>query len=682
MKPPLLLYLAHRQDPHRCAVGPVLAAAAERAGWAFDLYYAGRRSGRHFGGWYAGSEAIGTGSLVAGGRHLDHALWLTTCYRVAAIGDPCSPIWPVVEAAGEIIERTADPAEIFSAVLSRLGNRVPEEVMVLDAGPQTALQIITAPFLYPRIHATSCLAVDVTCSPNLRARLETLGARTFVGLFVDRDRAKAFPNGLDAIEGEVTAETHATFTSNIARQHAWWGRGTLLGDPDLVAAQLPTAVRHRLIPLYGRPQTDVIERAADVIRAGNDPVYGRQFDDHDFFALGRLGRGLQIFDPDPPFASATSISVSLSCPKPEGDLEPDDETLQTWAREGIVLATLVIWAGMIRELHCIPRIIDLVAATGLRCGLVITADTLAVASPTDLSLLTIPENRGGVLGRIELLLGSTGRGVCAEVCMPDGELKRLLLEARTRLAETLPDWLMPRGWWPLMDAKLIDAKPPRLSWKGWQPILRVPPKVSFAERPSGELSQQSHLSEARQEITRILRRYRLDRYFQAWRPFDRARPGPIDAAVVEAARSAGFDYMWTKAAFGDPKVAHIEDNFVALPFTAGDWDGWSPFYTVGSLAQIIAAERSLLKTGQPAWLASNVDSILWTLPGEILEKGHVLFEIAKLVARRGSSGRLVNVTPNVIARYARLLERSRGERSPRLMSNRVKSSYETGEPVP
>lgn len=86
MKPPLLLYLAHGQDRHRCTVGPALAAAAERAGWAFDVYYDSRRSGRHFGGPVFGSEGPGNGSLVAGRRHLDLALWLTTKYKVAAVG--------------------------------------------------------------------------------------------------------------------------------------------------------------------------------------------------------------------------------------------------------------------------------------------------------------------------------------------------------------------------------------------------------------------------------------------------------------------------------------------------------------------------------------------------------------------------------------------------------------------
>jgi hypothetical protein len=658
LKPPLLLYLAHGQDLHRCAVGPALAAAAERAGWAFDVYYDSRRSGRHFGGPDAGggSDAVATGSLVAGGRHLDHTLWLTTSYQVAAVGDPGSPIWPAIKAGGEVIRRTADPAEIFSAALSRLGTPAPTEVMVLDAGQQTALRIVTAPFLYPRILLANCLGVDVTCDSGLRDRLERLGARRFIGLFIDPDRASAFPGGLDAVEGDVVGETYATLTDRLARQHAAWARGTLLGDPDLVAAQLGLAVRRRLIPLYGRPQTDIIERAAELIRTSDDPVYGRQFDDHDFFALGRLGRGLQIVDPDPPFACAASVPAALSCPpKPIRHLEPDDETLRAWAEEGRVLATLVLWAGMIRELHCIPRIIDLVAATGLRCGLVITIDTLAKASPSDLSLLAVPEERGGVFGRVELLLGSTGRGVCAEACMPDGELARLLSNARSELANSLPEGLMPRGWWPLMDAKLISATAPLVSWEGWRPVVRIPPRPRHKERPSAEEPAPCDRLDARRIMGSALRRYRLDRIYEVWRPYDHARPGPFDPAVVEAVRCAGFEYMWTKTAFRRPHSALVMNGFVALPFTAGDWDGWSPFYTVRSTAQVRTAERRLLRARRPAWLASNVDSILWMLPAEVLEKGRALFQVAQLVANGGCTGRLVNVTPNVIARYARIL---------------------------
>lgn len=669
-KPPLLLFLAHGGDPHRVAMAPVLAAAAERAGWAFDLYYDGRRSGRHFGGWEDGNrtEATGTGSLMAGGRHLDHALWLTTCFRVVALGDPASPLWPVVEAGGECALRTTDPAALYEAAFHLLGQPVPEDVAVLDMAPQTPLGIIAAPFLYPQLMAEPCLGIDVSADTGLRGRLEDLGARRFTGHCVDSVRARNFPGSLDAVEGKVAGESYASFSAALARRHAGWGRGTLLGDPDLIAAQLPLAATKRLLPLYGRPQTDVIERAADLIQAGADPVYGRQFDDHDFFALGRLGRGLQIVDPDPPFASTAAVPLRIADPpRPFADFEPDDATLHRWASEGRVLTTLVLWSGMIRELHCIPRILDLVAATGLRCGLVVTVDSLTQSSPADLALLSVPEERGGVLGRVELLLGSTGRGVCAEGEMPDGELARLLTDARAEVATMLPPALMPRGWWPLVDSPLVPGRTPRLHWEEGRPVLRISPRPRPSETPAASVEAAPEgtprtapragapAMDARRLIGNALRRYRLDRFYEAWRPYDSARPGPLRPEVAAAVRSAGFDYMWTKAGFGDAEPVVTDGGFVALPFTAGDWDGWSPFYTIRNTAQVRSAERRLTRSGRPGWLASNIDSILWMLPGEVLEKGRALFQVAQLVANGGGTGTLVNVTPNTVARYARIL---------------------------
>ena len=124
--------------------------------------------------------------------------------------------------------------------------------------------------------------------------------------------------------------------------------------------------------------------------------------------------------------------------------------------------------------------------------------------------------------------------------------------------------------------------------------------------------------------------------------------------AAPALRDAGFSYMWTKAWFGRPRIALRDGEFVALTLTAGNWDGWSPFYTVGGAGDLKRAERRLKRA--PGWLVGTIDSPLWALSGEILERGSELYRIAELTARGGSSGRLVNVTPRVIARYARVLD--------------------------
>jgi hypothetical protein len=124
--------------------------------------------------------------------------------------------------------------------------------------------------------------------------------------------------------------------------------------------------------------------------------------------------------------------------------------------------------------------------------------------------------------------------------------------------------------------------------------------------------------------------------------------------------------MWTKANFGTSTAAWRSGDFVAIPFTAGNWDGWTPFYiyTLGSRHDIVGAERRLLRDDRAGWLASTVDSPLFAMSGEILEHGSVLYRIAELVAGGGRSGRLLNVTPDVVARYARLLDDRRQGTAP------------------
>jgi hypothetical protein len=75
---------------------------------------------------------------------------------------------------------------------------------------------------------------------------------------------------------------------------------------------------------------------------------------------------------------------------------------------------------------------------------------------------------------------------------------------------------------------------------------------------------------------------------------------------------------------------------------------------VGAAAAGVRAEPRQLRRG-PGWLASTVDSPLFALSGEVWPNGARLHELARVVAAGGRSGELVNVTPGVLARYARLL---------------------------
>jgi hypothetical protein len=610
---PLLLYLASATDLQRFAVAPTLAALAERAGWEFELYYDNRRAGRHFGGGPPEDARPGwpAGSTVAGGRHADHVRRLVLAYDVVAVGDPASVVWPAL-ARAETLVRATDPLEIYEAAFARLGEPLPESVLVVDGAPQGANALVVAPFLY---------AAFLSGAPvlGLEASGDRLGERSHEPL-------------------GAAGDTYAELTAGLAERYAAWGEGIIVGDPALVAAQLPRARRHRLVPLYGQPQVEVLRRAAPLVRAAAEPVWGRQYDDRDFFELAALGHGLQVLDPDPPFGAAPGGTL------PDTGEEPSDEELRAWAADGRVLATLLFWAGMVREEHCLAPIVDLVAATGLRAGLVLTVPALEAADPATLALLAAPRERGGVAGLLEPLAGSTGFGVAAEAELPEGVLGRSLGAARGA-------GLAVRGWWPLLDTPLVAQQPPRVERRGLRPVVRFTPRGAATAAEASQ-EQRPPARDVRGLAGGAVRRLGLDRFFEERRPFDDRAPGTLDDGLAETVRAAGFEYMWTKASFGQSRPATRKGDFVALPFTAGNWDGWSPFYTVGSAADVAAAEKRLRG---PGWLASTIDSPLFLLPGELLEHGSRLYELAALVARGGRTGRLVNVTPNVVARYARLL---------------------------
>ncbi len=644
-RPRLMLYLASSADPARMAVGPALAAAAERSGWRFECYYDALRRGRHFGGGDPSEAPPGwpNGSLVAGGRHADELRWLASRFDISALGDPAAVLWPVLDELGvEALARSTAPRELYAAAFARLGEPLPRRALVVDASPQGRQGVVVAPYLFPAL-----LAGEPVLGLEAGSGREALDAERFDGLFV-----RPGVDWLDSNEGEVGDREYAELTAELAEKHSGWARGVLLGDPELVAAQLGRAASLRLAPLYGRPQVDVLERARPALARARGTVYGRQYDDRDFFELARSGRGLQVVDPGPPFESGRGLGSAPAAVN--APAEPDDDQLERWAREGRVLSTLLFWCGMVRELDCLPRLIDLVAETGLASGLVTTAEALDLAGGSPIFLLGVPPERGGVLGLLEPLLGSTGRGVAAETLLPPEAIAEPLREARGAAAARLPASLEPRGWWPLLDAPLQPARPPRVAFRSGRPRLLFSPRGAAA---ASEAEGAPARADLRSAVGTLVRRSPLERLFEARRPFEDTRPGNLDAVLAEAVLEAGFSYMWTKAGFGRAAVAFRRDEFVALTLTAGNWDGWSPFYTVGGVHDLRRAERRLLRGRRPGWLVGTIDSPLWALSGEVLERGGGLYRIAELTARGGASGRLVNVTPGVIARYARLLER-------------------------
>ncbi len=690
-RPHLALFLTRYQNRQKNAVAATLAWLTEQRQSLFEVYYDSARAGRHYGGGTPGPFGLLpggerelpmlTGGLVTGARHteaLATALqrFQTTAFCAGTVA--FSSILEVGAADGAAAVHGApepDVVGLYDSVLGALSSSWPGSAVMLNATPGGRLEGVDA-YLWPEIFYRQALGIEASLEEGqLRALLER-GVRRILTCGVSAGRQQLLARlGFEVEDlGLLEAgDDYASLTARLARRWERHRRGWMLGDPVLASYWLPTACRERRAVIFGTPQSRVLDTLADALRSSVEPaVLGRQYDDSDFFTLSRLGQPLQVIDPGrPPLPVLAAVPPVLPPrwpPTPDDPVlaDPDDDQLRAYARDGRVLVSLVFWTGMIRETENLYPLMDLLAMTGLRAGLVLTVQSLAYR-PSPLDLLSVPRAQGGVFPAVEILLGSCGTGAAVESLLTPEQLAAHLETARDQMTKLgLSEGWWPEGWWATMDAPLVPLprwqRPAPVRWTG---SLPYPVQIRFHSRDGSDPDRGQSEGPAAgerpgwQERARLwLRNSRFKGFFSAYRPYEGFRPGPLAPELASTVRRAGFSYMLSKSGFGRrPRVVHRDGDFVALNYTAGRWDGWTPFETVNDVADLRSAERYLLSRGGPGWLLGCLDTCLWAFSGELWEAAPRLAAIARFAAEGGASGRLVNVPPRVVARYARLLEK-------------------------
>ncbi len=650
----LLLVLVPADHPHRDPACATLAWIAAETGLLLECYHDGRRTGAHYGGGHLddASRADLRGGLVTGGHHLEELALVLQRFdcRVVSLGAGAL-LEPLRDAGVPVLACTPVVAEVYREVLAALGVAWPDRLLVVGRAVRDGARL--APYAFPEVVHRRLLAIGEGDGEALRSLLAERPGLQVETLWLEDDP----PEGAEAL-APGPAPSLADSTLWMADRWAAEGRGFLLGDDELVGRWLPTAARSGWLPLHGVPQAGVVERAADRLRAV-DVVVGRQQDDRDFMALSRLGTAFALVDPGrPPFPVLREVHWTWPQRARTPQPDPDDAELDRWAAEGRVPCTLLFWTGMPRELENLYALADVLALTRLRAGLVVTAESFAFMSRPPLSLVEIDEELGGLAPNVELLLASAGAGALVEAEAPLERFAATLARSVASLAERLGSRdAVPRGWWGVMDAPLV--------WKGTRRIATRgrPPFVSVRYRPRPLQRREPSEAEAPPRPGRDLRaRVRaspLGSVLERLRPFDGYRPGPPCADVLGAVRDAGFTYAFTKAGFGGPpRVVSGVDGLTALTYTAGRWDGWTPFCTVNDLGDLRRAERRLLRAGGAGWLAGTIDACLWALSGPRIDRASELRAMCDWIAAGGASGRLVSATPHTVARFAEMLART------------------------
>lgn len=674
MKKKLLLFLSKSIRSQNVLIASTFAWLSKSRNYLFDNYFDSYHQGVHFpaGDWRNLEIGQLTGGTVSGDQHfgefyfmlLNFDVYVASFEGTAFLSSIANLNVPVVAASDRI-------TTLYKKTFDHFNVPLPLNIVMVGSNFGNALTGLEA-YLYPEIYYRKAVGVPDSISEEELAELYRHGGKIFC-LYADEDVTTQLNSrgyDVEVIDNLRTNDDYFAVTRRIASRWRDSSKGWLVGDPVLISHWIPTACEENLIAIYSVPQEKIITEMGDLISSKGSVVYGRQYSDRDFFRLSKLNQCLQVIDPcRPPFQSVKHVEYAWHTDQEEGlyESEYSDEQLRQFARERRILVSLMFWSGMIREVANLHNLMDLFAITRLRCGLVVTAQTYEYMMHSPFELLTMPLEQGGVFPLVEPVLGSCGVGVGIESYLTSERLHENLTKALSRiLTKAKSENYVPRGWWATMDADLENLSsrefPSPIKFLRYSPYFHVrfhPKENILGEVPSScdHGTWSSMRENCLEKIKTWLRRAGLAKYFSPYRPYEFFRPGAIKKDIVNVVKSVGLKYMFTKSGFNShPAAAFYDNDFIALNYTAGQWDGWTPFETINDMSDLKKAEKVLLRRKKPGWIVSTIDSCLWTFGGEFWKKSNKLYEIAQFCVNGGMSKTLINVKPGSVARYARIIE--------------------------
>jgi len=674
MKRELLLYLSKLDCSANVAVAPTLAWLAKSLGYLFDSYYDSYHQGCHFPGGDSRNLETGqmTGGTVSADRHFEEFYFLLHHFNVIVLSFEDTIFLSSLKNLGvPIVSLSHQINSLYKNVFHSLHVPVPSEIVMIGTHFNGSLSGLEA-YFYPEIYFRQAIGVPDSIKEEELDDLCEKGSKIFC-LCVNESRIsqlRSKPYDIEIIDQLKQDDDYLSITKRIVSRWQDRAKGWILGDPILVNHWLPKACEENLLSIYSIPQEKILPELKDLIPSKGTVVYGRQYSDRDFFELSKLNQCLQVIDPcRPPFQSVKHIDYTWNTHQhSEGFYAPEytDEELKEFAQKNIILISLMFWSGMIREIANFYNLMDLFAITKLKCGLVLTSQSFEYMMHSPLELLSIPWEQGGVYSLVEPVLGSCGIGVGIESYIKTERLLETVCESISLIRQKVKsEKYAPRGWWTTMDADLeklpFNKRPKPVRFLRYPPYFQIrytPEDRSFDvnSSPADATIADSFKRSLINRIKQALLKAGLNKYFEQYRPYESYHAGPIKNSVIDVAQSAGLKYMFTKAGFNKyPEIKYLNDNFIALNYTSGQWDGWTPFETINDVSDLKKSEKILLKKKEPGWIVSTIDSCLWTFSGEFWKRGNRLYEIAQFCSNGGDSHQLINVKPITIARYARII---------------------------
>lgn len=633
----LVMFLSTWDNPHKDAIAATLAWLTESVGSQFEVYYEASHSGKHFSPY---SPRDYFGSTVLGGRHREKFYLLNKLFNVEYViyGQPKLFSSSLLKNIGaNIIVETQDLSEFYQKLFSHFKVPLPKEMVLAknrsfqgnligpskeekraypkklllnlrnkfsSKGKQLLLKSIkVSPYCYPEIFYRQALGAVYTSRSILDLHKIADSTNMYTLFLSDEEVNDAKTQGFNVtvVDEILEGDTFWSITNRIASR---WGShfdGVAFSDPVLTSYWLPWLCRHKKLAVYEPLMENVRSQMRDLALSVKDKiVYGRHTNDRDITELSKDDIIFQIMDPCRPlFPVIEEANYRMYQPEKNCyELEPDDDTLKSFADEQKILCTFLFYCPDVRHAEVLPHILELSTLTQMKAGIAITAQWYQMV-PEILEMINVPLENGGVFPNVEPLLCSAGMGVGVEAkgFLKETTLRKHLMDAKEVISEIAGSKFLPKGHYPFLD-----------TLKDYPYSKRVFNRVS-TDRPS-----------------------------------------------FKTVEDLGFDYSVSYLSPGNPKTVYKSEDFIAVNHSSKQWEPYSPFLVMSDLNELKKLERSLALTRKSGWIIVTIDSPLWLFSYYQWRKSNALFDAASYVSRGGTSDKLVSVTPHAISRYARILD--------------------------
>jgi hypothetical protein len=458
-----------------------------------------------------------------------------------------------------------------------------------------------APYLFPDVVNLRALCVPASATGEVGALVEALaiGDVRYAYLAPESEETlkRACP-GAACVDAARPGDDYASITRRIASRWRDRARGVAFGDPDAIRAQVPWHCRAGRVALYA-PRNRI---------APGEVRYSAYTEE-----TSPVARDVAEL------AEATGDRVVVGRQTGDGDI-------LEWSKRGVCIQ-------IVDPNRPVFPVVDQVAHRWAG-----DADPVWDDEPDD-GQLRAWIDAGAVL---TTLVWHSG-----EVAHNEAMVNLLDLAATTGLkmgigVHAARYETCPQAW------ELLSVPVERGGARGLvEPVLHSGGMGVLAEITCPADALREHCANALARIAARAGPAATPKGYYAFLDTDLGQMTAVRGEVYRAVADAGLEYVVSSAAPGRNRAVHLSDELVAYNQSCRVVHGASPFVRITTADDLNTASPS-----RPGWLVAALDAPVIAFGPYIWRHGSRFMAIVdRITAGRGT----VNVTPRVVARYARML---------------------------